>query len=104
MPDTQRRSALSSRAKAIRVAAETLIESVVDQDVKDLMRRLVIFPLDDVQNFFLVDPSVHPSSADYESRWLDHAGLLLRGAEDQFQELQITIKAVGGPEKVRTIG
>ncbi len=76
--------------------------NVVDQGMKDQIRRRVIFPLDDVQVF--LDYSARPSSAHHESMWLDHAETRLRGAEDEFRELRTTIEKYGGPEKVSAIG
>ncbi len=72
---------------------------VSDQGMKDLMRRLVIFRLDDVQGFFLGDSSARPSSGDFEAR-LDFADAVLRSAEDQFRELQHTIEKYGGPKSL----
>jgi hypothetical protein len=53
MLDTPRREALNARAQKLRDSAESLRAKVVDEGMKDLIRRLVIYPLDDVQGFSL---------------------------------------------------
>src|SRR5437899_6310934 len=104
MPDTPRRSALQSRAETLRRATDTLSGKLVDQAMKDLIRRAVIYPLNDVQTLFLGDAHSRPSAPTFETRWLDFAEIVLRGAEEQFRSLSETIDKYGGPENMRTIG
>lgn len=104
MADEARRQTLDTRARALRQAVDDLISKAVDNRVKDLLRRGVIFPLDDVQGLFLGDASSRPSSPANETMWLDVAEVTLGGAERQFRSLSDLIDKYGGPEKAQIVG
>ena len=72
--------------------------------MKDLLRRMVIRTLDDVDGLFLRDPQRNPSTQSYEEIWLNHAELALTAAEQQFSTFSDDIDKYGGPEKIVIMG
>jgi hypothetical protein len=104
MPDTARRSALLERLRALREKAATFSERLKDERAREFVRRTVFNRLDDVERFFLADPSSRPSEAIWETMWLDNAELMLSLAEQSFSKFESQVAAYGGPENVKLVG
>ena len=104
MPDIERRTAMLSRARALRTDAEHLIARCKDAGAKSLVEQMVLHHLDDVEGFFLSEPNSRPSLATYENMWLDNAEMVLGWGEQSFASLLRQFDAYGGPENVQVIG
>ena len=104
MPDISRRFALANRSRALRSNANVLMDCLKDNGLKSMVRVSVLHPLDDIDGLFLADPERRPSMAVSEDTWLNNAEFVLTLAEREYERLDKTIAAYGGPENARTIG
>jgi hypothetical protein len=103
-PNLERREALKVRSIVLRRTAHDLLARVKDPDMKELLLRLVIYRLDDLDVFLFGDLQNRPSAQSYEDTWLSQADIFLTGAESQFQGLYDSIEKDGGPDNVKVMG
>ncbi len=103
MPDTARRFALASRSRALRTKANELMDHLEDNGLKAMVRVSVLHPLDDIDGLFLGNPEGRPSMSVHEAMWLNNAEWVLTVAEREYDRLDKTITAYGGPESVQTV-
>ena len=75
--DTERRNAMATRSRELRSEARQIIDQLTDPAAKDFFRRLILFPLDDVDSFVLGDPHRRPSADQHEALWLSTGDMLL---------------------------
>ncbi len=104
MIDTKRREHILERSKALRERATAFNDRLKDERAKEFIRTSVFNSIDDVDRFFLGDPSTRPSMEMWEKMWLDSAELILSAAEQSFSKFEAQVNQYGGPETVRMIG
>ncbi len=104
MPDTARRDQLLARSKDLRERATVFSRRLKDERAREFVQRMVFNHLDDVDTLFLGAPRERPSTAVWESTWLDTAATVLKIAEDAFTKFEQQAERYGGPENVALIG
>lgn len=104
MSNSERRTALLSRARALRTKADDLIARLKDEEAKHLVKQMVLHHADDVEGLFLGDANSRPSMARHEEMWLNNAEMVLGLGEQSFASLEKQFAAYGGPENVKAIG
>ena len=91
-------------SKALRERATAFNDRLKDERAKEFMRMSVFHSLDDVDQFFLGDPTTRPSMEMWERVWLDSAEQILSSAEQSFAMFKAQVRQYGGPENVRMFG
>jgi hypothetical protein len=103
MPDTERRTALANRSRALRNNANSLMDQLRDNGLKSMVRVSILHPLDDVDSLFLGDPTDRPSMDVNEDMWLTNTECVLALAEQEHERLKRLISQYEGPKNVRTV-
>lgn len=102
MPDITRRTALASRSRALRSQANSLVDRLLDNGLKSMVRVSILHPLDDVDSLFLGDPVNRPSMEVNEDMWLSNTESVLALAEQEYERIAKLITQYGGPTNART--